>query len=110
MVPLLLVMTWVIVQFAIVAHVRHAAQVAAQDAALQAVSTAANPDTVANQIMTSTVGRLADSTTVTSDRTATAVTVRVTATVIRIVPVGTFTVNARASAPIERFDPEAARP
>ena len=47
---------------------------------------------------------------VTSTRTGNIVTVTVTAEVVRVIPIGTFTIAATASAPIEQFDPEAARP
>ena len=68
-----------------------------------------NPDTIASQLLSSTVGSMTSNVTVASMRTATAVTVTITADVVRIIPVGTFTITARASAPIERFDPEPVR-
>lgn len=110
MLPVVLLATWVIVQYALVAHARHGAQVAAQDAALQAVSTAANPELFARQQIAATVGSMTSNVNVTSTRTVNIVTVTVTAEVVRVIPIGTFTIAATASAPIEQFDPEAARP
>jgi Flp pilus assembly protein TadG len=104
--PALLVAVWLVLQYAFALHVRHGAQVAAQDAALAgARSGGGDPAAVAESLMAS-LGGAADNVAVSVTRDADRVTVTVSADVIQIVPIGDYHVTESASAPIEVFIPE----
>lgn len=108
--PALLVAVWLVLQYAVALHVRHGAQVAAQDAALAgAREGGGDPAAVAESLMSS-LGSAASNVTVTVVRGADRVTVTVSADVIQIVPVGDYHVAESASAPLEVFIPEDERP
>jgi len=100
--PCLLVAIWLVLQYALALHVRHGAQVAAQDAALAAANGSADPRSVALSLMDS-LGDTATNIVVSVDTTSDQVTVTVSADVIEVVPLGDYHVTESASAPIERF-------
>jgi hypothetical protein len=102
----LLITVWLVLQYAFALHVRHGAQVAAQDAALAgARAGGGDPAAVAESLMSS-LGSSARNVAVSVTRDAERVTVTVSADVIQIVPIGEYHVSESASAPIEVFIPE----
>jgi Flp pilus assembly protein TadG len=104
--PALLIAVWLVLQYAFALHVRHGAQVAAQDAALAGARAGGNdPAMVARSLMAS-LGSAATNVSVSVARDAQRVTVTISADVIQIVPSGDYHVSESASAPIEVFIPE----
>lgn len=108
--PAMLLAVWLVLQYAFALHVRHGAQVAAQDAALTAARAGGgDPASVAESLMAS-LGSAASNVTIAVVRDDQRVTVTVSADVIQIVPIGDYHVSESASAPIEAFVPEDERP
>ena len=104
--PALLLGVWFVLQYAFALHVRHGAQVAAQDAALAAAREGGgDPAAVAQSLMAS-LGSSAQNVSVSVTRDDERVTVTVSADVIQIVPIGDYHVSESASAPVEVFIPE----
>lgn len=105
-VPVVVILTMVIVQFVLVWHGRHVAQAAAQTAARSAASyqsTAALGRSDADAYLQQVAPNLLPDRDVQVDRTATTVTVSVTADVLTVIPFGSFSVREKASAPVEAF-------
>lgn len=105
-VPVVVILTMVIVQFVLVWHGRHVAQAAAQTAARSAASyqsTAALGRSDADAYLQQVAPNLLPDRDVQVDRTATTVTVSVTADVLTVIPFGSFSVKETASAPVEAF-------
>jgi uncharacterized membrane protein len=109
-VPALLLSFWLVLQYALVVHARHAAQVAAQDAAIAAASGSGDPGSVAGGLLDGIAGSITSDVSVSTRGDAASVTVTVSADVLRVFPIGSYSVDASASAPVERFIPETARP
>ena len=107
--PALLLSFWLVVQYAVAAHVRHVALAAAQDAALAAASGSGDPETVARDVMAAVDSMSADLD-VSSNEGPERVTVTVRAEVLQVFPIGDFDVAVSASAPVERFVPQPERP
>jgi hypothetical protein len=105
-VPALLLSFWLVVQFALVQHARHVVQVAAQDAAIAAASGSGDPGAVAGGIVSSSAGSITSHVTVSGGGDESQVTVTVSADVLQVFPLGSYSVSASAAAPIERFIPE----
>jgi hypothetical protein len=108
--PAVLLGLWLVLQLALVMHVQHVAEAAAQDAALAAASGAGDPVAVASGIMSGSAGSLASGVAVEVVRQAGRVTVTVDADVVAIFPAGSYAVQASASAPVEQFVPQPERP
>lgn len=108
--PAVLLAIWIGLQAALVAHTRHVAQAAAQDAAIAGASRAEDPTGVAMSLMNGSAGGLTSDVGVTVAAGAETVTVTVNADVVSIIPLASFGVNESASAPIEVFIPEPQRP
>ena len=104
--PVLLVAVWLVLQYAFALHVRHGAQVAAQDAALAGARAGGGDPAAVAQSLMSSLGGSARNVAVSITRDADRVTVTVSADVIQIVPIGDFHVSESASAPVEAFIPE----
>ncbi|MGW3952876.1 TadE/TadG family type IV pilus assembly protein [Streptomyces sp. NPDC004752] len=107
-VPALLLMALLVVQFALVWHARHIAQYAAQRALASARTehgTAADGRTQARRSLAALGSRVLTRPTVTTNRTATQTSVRVRGTVIRVLPVPGLVLHASgtASGPTERI-------
>lgn len=105
-VPVVVILTMVIVQFVLVWHGRHVAQAAAQTAARSAASyqsTAALGRSDADAYLRQVAPNLLPDRDVQVDRTATTVSVSVTADVLTVIPFGSFSVHEKASAPVEAF-------
>ena len=109
-VPALLLSFWLVLQYALVAHVRHVVQTAAQDAALAAASGSGDPDATARDLIGDAVGSLTTGVRVAPAIGPERVTVTIEADVLQVFPIGSFEVTVSASAPIERFIPQPARP
>lgn len=105
-VPVMLGLTMLVVQYALLWHGRHVAEAAAQDglrAARGFGATAAIGEREAADYLGQVAPRLLLQPTVQVERTATVVTVRVRAGVLSVVPGGGFTVEESAVGPVERF-------
>ena len=107
--PALLLSFWLVVQYAVAAHVRHVALAAAQDAALAAASGSGDAENVARDVMAA-VESMSTDVRVSSTAGPERVTVTVRAEVLQVFPIGDFDVAVSASAPIERFVPQPERP
>lgn len=110
MLPALLLSFWLVLQYAFVAHTRHVAQAAAQDAAIAGASGDGDASGVARSLIERSAGSLTSGVRVASSRSMDAVTVRVDLEVLQVFPIGDFDVSVSASAPIERFIAQPARP
>jgi hypothetical protein len=107
--PVLLLSFWLVLQYAMAAHVRHVALAAAQDAALAAGSGSDDPQATAADVMAA-VASMSSGVTVESDIGPDQVTVTVRADVLQVFPIGDFDIAVSASAPVERFVSQPARP
>lgn len=105
-VPVMVLLTLVVVQFVLLWHGRHVAQAAAQSAARSAAVYRADPG-VGQADGLAYLGQVAPNllpaAAVSVSRTATAVDVTVTADVLTVIPFASVTVNESASAPVEAF-------
>ncbi len=108
--PALLLSFWLVLQYALAAHVRHAAQAAAGDAALAAAAGSGDPDATARDLLDDAVGSLASGVRVVSTIGTDEVTVRIDVDVLQVFPIGDFDVAVSAAAPVERFVAEPERP
>ena len=107
-VPIIIVFTMLIVQYALLWHGRHVAEAAAQAAARSAAaytSTAALGQADGANYLAQVAPHLLADATVTVDRGPQSVTVTVTATVASVIPFGSFSVAEHAQAPVEQFVP-----
>ncbi|MGP3949628.1 TadE/TadG family type IV pilus assembly protein [Streptomyces sp. 7N604] len=107
-VPALLMMGLLVVQFALVWHARHVAQYTAQRALAAARvedGTAADGRMQARRSLAALGSRVLTTSSVTAERTATRTTVRVNGVVIRVLPVPGLVLHASgtASGPTERI-------
>ena len=104
--PLLVVLTLLVVQFVMVWHGRHLAQAAAQSAARTAAAyqgTAAAGRSAGSGYIAAVAPRLLPQASVDVDRGAAQVVASVHADVLTIVPFTTFTVDEEATSPVEAF-------
>ena len=108
--PVLLLSFWLVLQYALAAHVRHVAQAAASDAALVAASGSGDPTATARDLLDASVGSLTSGVTVIPTIGPDEVTIRVEVEVLQVFPIGDFDVTVSAAAPVERFVPEPERP
>ncbi|MGS0688850.1 TadE/TadG family type IV pilus assembly protein [Nakamurella sp. GG22] len=105
-VPVVVVLTMVVLQFVLLWHGRHVAQSAAQSAARSAAayqSTAAVGQADGDAYLQQVAPNLLPGRSVQVNRDATTVTVTVTADVLTVIPFGSFTVDESAAAPVEAF-------
>ncbi|MEU6145691.1 TadE/TadG family type IV pilus assembly protein [Streptomyces sp. NPDC047081] len=107
-VPALLLMALLVVQFALVWHARHIAQFAARRALAAARvedGTAADGRTQARNSLAALGGRVLTAPSIAVERTAAQTTVRVNGTVIRVLPVPGLVLHASgtASGPTEKI-------
>lgn len=107
--PVLLLSFWLVLQYAIAAHVRHAALAAAQDGALAAASGSGDAASAAGDVMAA-VASMSSNVSIEPVVGAEEVTVTVRADVLQVFPIGDFDVAVSASAPVERFVPQPERP
>lgn len=106
--PVLLLLTMLVVQWALIWHGQHVAEAAAQDglrAARGYQATAASGQTATENYLQAVAPRLLTSPRVDVTRTSTTVTVHVHASVPSVLPGSGFDVDETASGPVERFVP-----
>jgi uncharacterized membrane protein len=109
-VPALILSFWLVLQYALVQHARHVVQTAAQDAAIAAASGSGDPSAIAGGIVGGSAGSITSNVSVAAGGDSHRMTVTVSADVLQVFPIGSYSVTASASAPIERFIPEPERP
>jgi Flp pilus assembly protein TadG len=110
--PLLLLMLLAIVQFALWSHATHIAQAAASQGLATARAhngTAAAGSASAQQMLDQLARGPLIGSSVNTDRTTTAASVRIAGTATPVVPFLRLPVHAEAAGPVERFVPDLAR-
>ena len=114
MVPVVLLATLLVVQFALAYYARTVMSGAAQDGAAAAArqnATAAEGQSLTDSLVSEAAGSLLEHHTVTASSTGDTVTVRVEGEVVSLLPFfGTITVVATGSAHVEQFEPQGAAP
>jgi Flp pilus assembly protein TadG len=112
--PVVLVAVLLVVQFGLAFHARRVLAGATQDAAVAAARADGSPgegEAVARQLIAGSAGPLLDGWTVSTGADGDRVTVTATGHVDWFLPfLGSITVRASSSAPIEKFRPEGASP
>lgn len=104
--PAMILLTMLVVQYALLWHGRHVAQAAALNAVRAArtyQSTAEAGQNAATSYLAHVAPNLLTSPSVTTSRTATTVTVQVHARLLSVVPFADFDVTQTAAGPVERF-------
>jgi Flp pilus assembly protein TadG len=104
--PVIVILSMFLIQFALVWHGRHLAESAAQNAVTAAAgyqSTAGRGQQSAAEFLAQVAPNLLTARIITVDRAPTEVTARIDAHVLTVVPFADFTVTATASGPVERF-------
>lgn len=107
--PALLLSFWLVLQYAVAAHVRHVAQAAAQDAVLAAAAGNGDADAIAREVMAA-VRSMSSNVSIETSATSEHFTVTIHADVLQVFPIGNFDINVSAAAPVERFVPQPERP
>ena len=105
-VPVIVVLTLLVVQFVLVWHGRHVAQAAAQTAARSAAAYQAQPaegQAAGDEYLTDVAPNLLPGRSVAVTRDAAGVTVIVTADVLTVIPFAGFQIQEQATAPLEIF-------
>lgn len=107
-VPVIIILTLVVVQFVLLWHGRHVAQAAAQTAARAAATyqgSAAIGRSDGDAYLAQVAPNLLPGRDIQVTRDATTVVVTIHADVLTVIPFGNFTIDERASAPVEAFTP-----
>lgn len=105
-IPVIVILTMLVIQFVMLWHARNVTEAAAQNALRVArgyQAAAAQGQQSANEYLSKVAGKMLDNYTVEVDRGPTTVTVVVHATVSRVVPFGTYAVTETAHGPVEQF-------
>ena len=105
-VPVIIIATLVVVQFVLLWHGRHVAQAAAQTAARAAATYQGSADigrADGDAYLAEVAPSLLPGRNISVTRDASSVVVTVHADVLTVIPFGNFTVDERASAPVEAF-------
>jgi Flp pilus assembly protein TadG len=105
-VPVIVVLTLLVVQFVLVWHGRHLAQAAAQTAARSAATYQAQPavgQAAGDQYLAEVAPNLLPGRTVTVTRDAAGATAIVTANVLTVIPFAGFHIQEQSTAPLEIF-------
>lgn len=109
-VPVIIIATLVVVQFVLLWHGRHVAQAAAQTAARAAATYQGSADigrADGDAYLAEVAPSLLPGRNISVTRDATTVVVTIHADVLTVIPFGNFTIDERASAPVEAFTPAA---
>ena len=109
-VPVIIIATLVVVQFVLIWHGRHVAQAAAQTAARAAATYQSSADigrADGDAYLAEVAPSLLPGRNISVTRDATTVVVTIHADVLTVIPFGNFTIDERASAPVEAFTPAA---
>jgi Flp pilus assembly protein TadG len=107
-VPVIVLATLVVVQFVLLWHGRHVAQAAAQTAARAATTyqgSAAGGRADGDAYLAQVAPSLLPGRDISVTRDATTVVVTIHADVLTVIPFGNFSIDERASAPVEAFTP-----
>lgn len=105
-VPVIIIATMVVVQFALIWHGRHVAQAAAQTAARAAATYQGSADigrADGDAYLAEVAPSLLPGRNISVTRDASTVVVTIHADVLTVIPFGNFTVDERANAPVEAF-------
>ena len=105
-VPILVVLTLLVVQFVLVWHGRHVAQAAAQNAARSAAAYQAQPaagQAAGDDYLAEVAPNLLPGRSVTVTRDAAGATAIVSADVLTVIPFAAFHIQEQATAPLEIF-------
>ena len=106
LVPVIVVLTLLVVQFVLVWHGRHVAQAAAQNAARSAAAYQAQPaagQAAGDDYLAEVAPNLLPGRTVTVTRDAAGATAIVSADVLTVIPFAAFHIQEQATAPLEIF-------
>jgi hypothetical protein len=106
--PAVILLTMLVVQYALLWHGRHVAEAAAQDglrAARAYQANAAAGQAAAARYLAQVAPNLLTAPIIDAERTPLTASVDVRARVLSVVPLGTFDVAAHAAGPTERFSP-----
>ena len=106
-IPVIVILSMLVIQFALVWHGRHLAQAAAQAAVTAAAGYRADPalgPQAADEYLAQVAPHLLTGPYVTVTRGTTAVSATVRAHVLTVVPFADFTIDATAAGPTEVFD------
>jgi Flp pilus assembly protein TadG len=109
-VPVIIIATLVVVQFVLLWHGRHVAQAAAQTAARAAATYQGSADigrADGDAYLAEVAPSLLPGRNISVTRDVTTVVVTIHADVLTVIPFGNFTIDERASAPVEAFTPAA---
>ncbi len=104
--PALVLMCMLVVQFALLWHGRHVVEAAARDgveAARAYQASASDGRAAASSYISAVAPKLITSPSIAVSRSATVVTVTIRASVLRVIPMGSYAVTESASGPVERF-------
>lgn len=107
-IPVVVIITMIVVQYVLLWHARNVTEAAAQDALRVArgyQAAAAQGQAAATEYLHNAAGKLLENFTITVDRGTDLVTVHVHGTVTSVVPFGTYTVDESASGPVEKYVP-----
>jgi|ThiBio_1000_plan_1041568.scaffolds.fasta_scaffold00444_23 type II secretory pathway pseudopilin PulG len=105
-IPVVVILTMLVVQYVMLWHARNVTEAAAQDALRVArgyEAAAAQGQAAGTEYLHNAAGKLLEKFTVTVDRGPAVVTVHVHGTVTSVVPFGTYTVDESASGPVEKY-------
>ncbi|HEY3717759.1 MAG TPA: TadE/TadG family type IV pilus assembly protein [Jatrophihabitantaceae bacterium] len=105
-IPVAIILTMLVVQYVMLWHARNVAEAAAQNglrAARAYQASAAQGQASASDYLHNVAGGMLTNTHVDANRSATTVTVHVSAHVKSVIPFGHFTVAEHAIGPVERF-------
>jgi len=105
-IPVVVILTMLVIQYVMLWHARNLAQSAAQNGLRVArgyQATAAQGQQSAAHYLDTVAGSLLQNRQVDADRSATTVQVTVHATVLSVIPFGSYTVNETASGPVEHY-------
>ena len=105
-IPVVVIITMLVIQYVMLWHARNLAQAAAQNGLRVArgyQATAAQGQASAAQYLDTVAGNLLHNRHVDAQRGATTVEVTVHASVLSVVPFGSYTVDESASGPVERY-------
>src|SRR5579875_3202883 len=105
-IPVVVVVTMLVVQYVMLWHARNVTEAAAQDALRIArgyQAAAAQGQAAGTEYLHNAAGKLLETFTVTVTRGPEIVTVHVHGTVTSVVPFGTYTVDESASGPVEKY-------
>ncbi|MGH3626504.1 MAG: TadE/TadG family type IV pilus assembly protein [Sciscionella sp.] len=105
-IPVVVIITMLVIQYVMLWHARNLAEAAAQNGLRVArgyQATAAQGQASATHYLDSVASNLLQDRQVDAHRTATTVEVTVHASVLSVVPFGSYTVDETASGPVERY-------